>query len=358
MAHLDIAGLRKSHGPVQVIAGVDLAVGSGEFFTLLGPSGCGKTTTLRCVAGFIAPDAGDIRVGGTSVLAVPPERRDFGVVFQNYALFPHLTVAENVGYGLQARRVTGEEARQRVGEALAMVQLFGLKDRLPRELSGGQQQRVALARAIVIKPRLLLLDEPLANLDAKLRHELRWLIRDVQRAQGITAIYVTHDHAEAMALSDRIAVMRHGQIAQVGTPREIYQRPSETYVASFTGETNTLAARVLGEVEPGRYRVAVAGGELIAPGPPGLATGTERRLLARPENLSLSASGTGGISVRLDALVYVGAGLRCEVTTACREKLVLQVPVQRPFAPGDTLTLTIDPDHAWLMAAEPTGEAA
>jgi ABC-type Fe3+/spermidine/putrescine transport system ATPase subunit len=358
MAHLDIAGLRKAHGPVQVIAGVDLAVASGEFFTLLGPSGCGKTTTLRCVAGFIAPDAGDIRIAGASVLTVPPERRDFGVVFQNYALFPHLTVAENVGYGLQARRIRGEEARQRVGEALAMVQLFGLKDRLPRELSGGQQQRVALARAIVIRPRLLLLDEPLANLDAKLRHELRWLIRDVQRAQGITAIYVTHDHAEAMALSDRIAVMRHGRIAQVGTPREIYQRPRETYVASFTGETNTLAAKVIGELEPGRYRVTVAGSELIAAGPPGLAVGVERRLLARPESLSLSASGTGGISVRLDTLVYVGAALRCEVSTACREQLVLQVPVQRPFAPGDTLTLTIDPDHAWLMAAEPAGEAA
>jgi len=352
MAHLNIAGLRKAHGPVQVIAGVDLAVASGEFFTLLGPSGCGKTTTLRCVAGFIAPDAGDIQVDGSSVLAVPPERRDFGVVFQNYALFPHLTVAENVGYGLQARRIRGEEARRRVGEALAMVQLFGLKDRLPRELSGGQQQRVALARAIVIRPRLLLLDEPLANLDAKLRHELRWLIRDVQRAQGITAIYVTHDHAEAMSLSDRIAVMRQGQIAQIGTPREIYQRPAETYVAAFTGETNTLAAKVIGEIGPGRYRAMVAGSELIAGGPPGLATGAERRLLARPESLSLAAAGKGGFAVRVEAVVYVGAGLRCEMVTEQREKLVLQLPVQTEVAVGSVLTLTIDPEHAWLMAED------
>lgn len=350
MAHLDIAGLRKAHGAVQVIAGVDLSVASGEFFTLLGPSGCGKTTTLRCVAGFISPDEGDIRVGGTSVLPVPPAQRDFGIVFQNYALFPHLTVNENVAYGRQTRRVAREEARRRVDEALDMVQLTGLKDRLPRELSGGQQQRVALARAIVIRPRLLLLDEPLANLDAKLRHELRWLIRDVQRAQGTTAIYVTHDHAEAMALSDRIAVMRHGRIAQVGTPREIYQRPLETYVASFTGETNTIEARVVAEAGPGRYRVAVAGSELTAAGPAGLAIGALRRLLARPESLALLPAGQGGIPVRLDALVYVGAGLRCEVVTACNERLVLQVPVSREFARGDTLSLTIDPDHAWLMA--------
>ncbi len=355
MAHLEIAGLRKSHGAVQVIAGVDLAVASGEFFTLLGPSGCGKTTTLRCIAGFIAPNDGDIRVDGASVLNAPPEKRGFGVVFQNYALFPHLTVAENVGYGLKTRRVPWEEARRRVGEALAMVQLFGLKDRLPRELSGGQQQRVALARAIVIRPRLLLLDEPLANLDAKLRHELRWLIRDVQRAQGTTAIYVTHDHAEAMALSDRIAVMRNGQIAQVGTPREIYQRPLERYVASFTGETNTLEARVVAEAGPGRYRVAVAGSELEATGPAGLTPGTVRHLLARPESLSLAPEGAAGVSVRLDAVVYVGAALRCEVVTACKQRVVLQVPVQRAYTPGETLSLAIDPAQAWLMAP---GEAA
>ena len=351
MAHLEIAGLRKAYGQSQVIAGVDLSVASGEFFTLLGPSGCGKTTTLRCVAGFIAPDAGDIRVGGASVLAMPPARRDFGVVFQNYALFPHLTVSENVGYGLRSRRVPRDDMVRRVGEALDMVQLSELKDRLPRELSGGQQQRVALARAIVVQPRLLLLDEPLANLDARLRQDLRWLIRRVQQAQGATAIYVTHDHAEAMAISDRIAVMRQGLIAQVGTPREIYQRPVEEYVAAFTGECNTLSARVTFKADAGRYRVAVAGGELLVSGPSDLTVGAKCRLLVRPESLALAEGGAAGLPVRLDTLIYVGAFQRCEVLTADGQRLVFQMPVRQQLALGDALTLAIDPEQAWLMKA-------
>jgi ABC-type Fe3+/spermidine/putrescine transport system ATPase subunit len=348
MAHLEIAGLRKAYAQSQVIAGIDLSVGSGEFFTLLGPSGCGKTTTLRCVAGFIAPDAGDIRVGGESVIAMPPAKRDFGVVFQNYALFPHLTVGENVGYGLRSRRVPRDAMARRVSEALDMVQLSNLKDRLPRELSGGQQQRVALARAIVIQPRLLLLDEPLANLDAQLRQDLRWLIRGVQQAKGATAIYVTHDHAEAMAISDRIAVMRQGVIAQVGTPREIYQRPTDEYVAAFTGECNTLLARVVFKGDGGRYRVAAGGVELLVSGPPHLSVGAECRLLVRPEMLTL-ANGEGGLPVRLEALIYTGASQRCEVVTADGQRLVFQVPVHRQVEPGDALTLAVDADQAWLM---------
>jgi iron(III) transport system ATP-binding protein len=351
MAHLEIAGLRKAYGQSQVIAGVDLSVASGEFFTLLGPSGCGKTTTLRCIAGFIAPDAGDIRVGGASVLAMPPARRDFGVVFQNYALFPHLTVSENVGYGLRSRRVPRDDMAHRVGEALDMVQLSELKDRLPRELSGGQQQRVALARAIVVQPRLLLLDEPLANLDAQLRQDLRWLIRRVQQAQGATAIYVTHDHAEAMAISDRIAVMRQGLIAQVGTPREIYQRPVEEYVAGFTGESNTLSARVTFKADAGRYRVAVAGGELLVSGPSDLTVGAECRLLVRPESLALAEGDAAGLPVRLDTLIYAGAFQRCEVLTADGQRLVFQMPVRQQLALGDTLALAVDPEQAWLMKA-------
>ncbi|CAN5523723.1 ABC transporter ATP-binding protein [soil metagenome] len=349
MAHLEITGLRKAYEQSQVIAGIDLSVASGEFFTLLGPSGCGKTTTLRCVAGFIAPDSGDIRVGGESVLAMPPARRDFGVVFQNYALFPHLTVDENVGYGLRSRRVPREAMARRVAEALDMVQLTRLKDRLPRELSGGQQQRVALARAIVIQPRLLLLDEPLANLDAQLRQDLRWLIRGVQQAKGATAIYVTHDHAEAMAISDRIAVMRQGVIAQVGTPRDIYQCPADEYVAAFTGECNTLAARVIGNGDGSRYRVAVAGGELLVSGPAQLSVGAQCRLLVRPEMLTLAEEGDGGLPVRLDALIYAGAFQRCEAVTSDGQRLVFQVPVQRQLSPGDALMLAIDSDQAWLM---------
>lgn len=349
MAHLEIVGLRKAYEKSQVIAGIDLSVASGEFFTLLGPSGCGKTTTLRCVAGFISPDSGDIRIGGASVLAMPPARRDFGVVFQNYALFPHLTVSENVGYGLRSRRVPRDDMARRIGEALDMVQLSRLKDRLPRELSGGQQQRVALARAIVIQPRLLLLDEPLANLDAQLRQDLRWLIRRVQREKGTTAVYVTHDHAEAMAMSDRIAVMRQGVIAQVGTPREIYQRPTDQYVAAFTGECNTLAAHVISKGDSGRYRVAVSGGELLVGGPPHLPVGAECRLLVRPEMLTLADGDASGLPVHLDTLIYAGAFQRCEVVTANGERLVFQVPVHRQLAPGDALTLAVDSDRTWLM---------
>ena len=352
MARLDIGGLRKAYGPAFSIDGVDLSVASGEFVTLLGPSGCGKTTTLRCIAGFIIPDAGEIKVDGESVVGVPPARRNFGVVFQNYALFPHLTVNENIVYGLQTRRVPRDEARQRVREALAMVQLEGLEDRLPRELSGGQQQRVALARAIVIRPRLLLLDEPLANLDAKLRQDVRWLIRNVQRAQGITAVYVTHDQAEAMALSDRVAVMRQGRIAQVGTPRDIYQRPADPYVAAFTGETNTLSARILAELEPGRYRIATAGSELVAWGPAGMQAGTKRSLLLRPESLSLADACGSGLPVRLVASVFVGTGQRCEVATTDGQRLVLLAPPNQPLAAGADLKLAADPAHAWLMPPE------
>jgi ABC-type Fe3+/spermidine/putrescine transport system ATPase subunit len=264
-------------------------------------------------------------------------------------LFPHLTVSENVGYGLRSRRVPRDDMARRVGEALDMAQLSGLKDRLPRELSGGQQQRVALARAIVIQPRLLLLDEPLANLDAKLRQDLRWLIRKVQQAQGATAIYVTHDQAEAMAISDRIAVMRQGLIAQVGTPREVYQRPVDEYVAAFTGECNTLSVRVTFKGDGGRYRVAVAGGELLVSGSQDIAVGADYRLLVRPESLTLAEAGTAGLPVRLDTQIYVGAFQRCEVLTADGQRLVFQAPVRRQLAPGDALALAIDPDQAWLM---------
>ena len=350
MIHLDLIDLRKAYGAVQVVDGVHLSAAPGEFVTLLGPSGCGKTTTLRCIAGFVTPDAGDIRIDQESVLRTKPAQRNFGVVFQNYALFPHLTVHENIAYGLQSRAVPRDEIRKRVVEALSMVRLTGLERRLPRELSGGQQQRVALARAIVIRPRLLLLDEPLANLDAKLRQELRSLIRDVQRAHATTAIYVTHDHAEAMALSDRIAVMRHGRIAQIGTPRDIYRRPFDPYVAAFTGDANALTARIVAEAAPGNYRIAVAGTELAACGPPGLPPGSTRSLLARPEALARAPAGEGGLPVDLKVVAFAGAVQRCEAVTADGQTLVWQMPAGEAQSAGERLTLAVDATQTWLMA--------
>jgi ABC-type Fe3+/spermidine/putrescine transport system ATPase subunit len=242
---LTVQGVQKrfADGP-PVLNGLDLEVADGEFFTLLGPSGCGKTTLLRCIAGFLQPDAGSIAMDGQRIDPVPAHRRDIGMVFQDYAIFPHLTVAENVAFGLKARRLDRDEIGRRVPEALRMVRLEALAGRLPAELSGGQQQRVGLARAMVIRPKLLLMDEPLSNLDAKLRLELRDDIRDIQRRLGITTIYVTHDQEEAMAVSDRICVMNAGRIEQVATPFELYHRPATRFVAGFVGAMNFLSGQV------------------------------------------------------------------------------------------------------------------
>jgi ABC-type Fe3+/spermidine/putrescine transport system ATPase subunit len=348
MAQIEITGLRKAYNGAVAIDGVDLNVATGSFVTLLGPSGCGKTTTLRCLAGFITPDAGAIRVDGRDIIDLGPEGRDFGVVFQNYALFPHLSVFDNVAYGLQARRVASAEIRTRVEEVLGLVQLGHLKDRLPRALSGGQQQRVALARALVIRPQALLLDEPLANLDAKLRFEMRWLIRELQRKAGITALYVTHDQAEAMALSDQVAVMKQGRIAQLGSPRDIYQRPRERYVAEFTGEASYLNVQLVTALGPGRYRVATAAGEVEVQGPPGLPPGGRHVLLLRPEALQ---PGPAGLRATLLGRFFVGSAQHCEMRVG-DEIIKLYLPPQAEVAEGAEVTLAVDPAAAWLLPDE------
>ena len=241
LSDLTIAAVTKSYvAGTNVLDGVDLGVASGAFFTLLGPSGCGKTTLLRCIAGFLRPDAGRIMVGAERIDTLAAHKRDIGMVFQDYAIFPHLTVAENVGFGLKARRMERGEIAHRVAESLATVRLDGYADRLPGALSGGQQQRVGLARAMAIRPRLLLMDEPLSNLDAKLRIELREDIRDIQQRLGITTIYVTHDQEEALAVSDRICVMHGGRIEQNATPFELYRAPATRFAAAFVGEMNFL----------------------------------------------------------------------------------------------------------------------
>jgi len=239
-AAVHVSGLRKHYGDVVALAGVDLVIGAGEFFTLLGPSGSGKTTLLRLIAGFERPDAGRIELGGSDVTRVPPYARNVNTVFQDYALFPHMTVGQNIEYGLRVRRVPKAERREKVDRALEMVRLAGLGDRKPAQLSGGQRQRVALARAIVNEPQVLLLDEPLGALDFKLRQEMQIELQHVQREVGITFVYVTHDQEEALAMSDRVAVLSNGRIEQIGTPLEVYERPQTDFVAGFIGISNLI----------------------------------------------------------------------------------------------------------------------
>ena len=264
-AAVRLEGLRKRFGTVEAVAGIDLEIGDGEFFSMLGPSGSGKTTTLRMIAGFELPSAGRILLHGVDVSQTPPFERDVNTVFQDYALFPHMDVADNVGYGLMVRRVPRAERTQRVKAALQMVRLEGYDQRRPAQLSGGQRQRVALARALVNRPRVLLLDEPLGALDLKLREEMQIELKAIQHEVGITFIYVTHDQAEALTMSDRLAVFNRGTIEQVGTPAEIYERPATAFVAGFVGTSNLLrgevAERIVGEagtftIRPEKIRLA------------------------------------------------------------------------------------------------------
>jgi ABC-type Fe3+/spermidine/putrescine transport system ATPase subunit len=250
VAGITIRGASRAFGTVRAVDNVDLEVGEGEFFTLLGPSGCGKTTLLRMIAGFCELDVGEIRFGERRIDRLPAHLRDIGMVFQNYAVFPNLTVAGNVSYGLKARQVPAAELGQRVDEALRLVQLAGYGERWPHQLSGGQLQRVAIARALVIRPQVLLFDEPLSNLDARLRVSMRGEIRELQKTLGITALYVTHDQEEAMSVSDRIALMNAGKLEQVGRPADIYRQPASRFAAEFMGTTNLLKAQALGLAAP------------------------------------------------------------------------------------------------------------
>ncbi|MBN9537241.1 MAG: ABC transporter ATP-binding protein [Reyranella sp.] len=256
MAFLELENLSKAFGTYKAVDGLTLSVEKGEFVSLLGPSGCGKTTTLQMIAGFVEPSGGAIRLGGKDLLAVKPAKRGLGIVFQSYALFPHMTVAENVGFGLEMQGVAAAERMTRVGETLELVGLGAFTARFPRQLSGGQQQRVALARALVIRPQILLLDEPLSNLDAKLREGMQIELRQIQRTVGTTTILVTHDQAEAMALSDRIVVMNQGRAEQIAPPHEAYEKPATAFVANFLGKTNLVNGA---SVRPERIAFAASG---------------------------------------------------------------------------------------------------
>jgi ABC-type Fe3+/spermidine/putrescine transport system ATPase subunit len=305
VARVDLRHISKSYPGLKALDDVTLAIRSGEFFTLLGPSGCGKTTLLRTVAGFNRQDHGELLVEGTRIDDVPAHRRNMGMVYQDYAVFPHLTVADNVAFGLQMRGRPAREIAERTARALDLVQLGGLAARLPHELSGGQQQRVALARAVVINPQILLMDEPLSNLDAKLRVELRDEIRDLQRSLGITTIYVTHDQEEALGVSDRICVMRGGRVHQIGTPRDIYAQPATLFVASFVGAMNVVPDVAIG---PGGELALGAGAERLT----GLAGRGRATLAIRPEDVIVADRATDGPAIAL-------AGVVTKVTFAGRE---------------------------------------
>jgi iron(III) transport system ATP-binding protein len=334
----------RSFGKVAAVDNVSIAIRDGEFFTLLGPSGCGKTTLLRMVAGFCELDRGRILFGAERVDTLPAHRRNTGMVFQNYAIFPHLTVADNVAYGLRARKVAKADIDERIARVLKLIQLDGYQKRWPHQLSGGQLQRVAIARAVVIEPNVLLLDEPLSNLDAKLRIEMRTEIRRLQKALGITVIYVTHDQEEALSMSDRIAVMRSGRVEQIGEPRSIYEQPTNPFVARFVGTTNLLSGEVVHR--DGNTAEIVAGGARLRISTPVGRVGDRVELSLRPEALRLLSKGEtapAGWAVldgALEESEYLGAATRLNVRLSGGS--VLQLMVQGMPVAG-IMTVTYDP---------------
>lgn len=310
MPALRLVNLTKRFGKTVAVQDVNLEIRDGEIMTLLGPSGCGKTTTLRCIAGLLNPDEGDIFLDDRRVTDLPPERRGIGLVFQNYALWPHMTIYENLAFGLRLRKIPKDEIQRKVSEALATVRLPGFEQRYPRQLSGGQQQRVALARALVIEPSVLLLDEPLSNLDAQLREEMRFEIRELQRKFGITTIYVTHDQAEALVLSDRITVLHGGRITQVGTPKDIYDRPSNKFVAGFIGLTSFIEGTVVGFDETRDYAiVSTTDGLEVRARSTSLRSQQKVTLAVRPEHIELLPENQG-LSRAGEVNVFEGVVLR------------------------------------------------
>ncbi|MBY5318604.1 polyamine ABC transporter ATP-binding protein [Rhizobium leguminosarum] len=351
MTEVSIEKLTKDYGQGLAVNGISIKIAEGEFISLLGPSGCGKTTTLKMIAGFEDATHGAIRFDGRDVVHMPVEKRDIGMVFQNYALFPHMTVEKNLAFGLEMRRIPKGEIRARISDVLDMVQLAGYADRYPRQLSGGQQQRVALARALVIEPKILLLDEPLANLDAKLREEMRIFIRDLQRRVGITTVYVTHDQAEAMTMSDRVVVMFSGRIAQIGTPSDIYERPANLEVAEFVGQVNIVRGKV-GKAA-GRTVVSTVFGEVEVADD--YADDTELVLALRPEAVELLpiSSKGAGVPAKVLSSYYSGSLVDYRLQLADGAVVNVQTFPRIRFADGEEVLLRAPSDRFW-----PLGSAA
>ncbi|MBM4028063.1 MAG: ABC transporter ATP-binding protein [Planctomycetes bacterium] len=351
---LELVGVAKSFGSVTAVAEVDLRVHPGEFLTLLGPSGSGKTTILKLIAGFEVPDQGEIRLAGRDITVIPPYRRDIGMVFQHYALFPHMTVAENVAFPLRMRRLKDRTVQAKVEEALALVKLSGLDRRRPSELSGGQQQRVALARAIVFGPRLLLLDEPFGALDRKLREEMQVEMRFLQQRLRLMTVFVTHDQEEALVMSDRIAVLNAGQVEQVGTPDEIYDRPANGFVAGFIGESN-LWKGVIAGVHGALARVGLDLGITVTvavPEPP--KDGSQVRLLVRPERMQLltgTRTADNSFEARVHQMVYLGESTKYRLNLPNGHEVLARWSTPRLAGPrvGDTVRVGWDASDGRLV---------
>jgi spermidine/putrescine transport system ATP-binding protein len=337
--------LTKRFGSVTAVDGVDLTIPEGEFFSLLGPSGCGKTTTLRMIAGFEQPTSGQVLLDGTDMSGIPPNRRNVNTVFQSYALFPHLKVFDNVAYGLRRARAERPEIRRRVGEVLEQVRLSEFASRKPAQLSGGQQQRVALARALVLKPAVLLLDEPLGSLDAKLRRQLQVELKALQEQVRITFLYVTHDQEEAITMSDRIAVMNRGHVEQAATPREMYEEPATAFVADFIGVSNLMDALATGAAD-GAVTLDFGSGVMAAARGGDLGARGAVKVVIRPERVRIEQAGITGLN-RIPAMVtrsiYLGNGVRVVTHLATGKSLTVLVPTtpdETPanWAPGDPVT--------------------
>jgi putative spermidine/putrescine transport system ATP-binding protein/spermidine/putrescine transport system ATP-binding protein len=351
-ASLQLDGVTKRYGEVIALKDAALRIAPGEFVTLLGPSGCGKTTLLNLIAGFIEPDAGEIFLDGKLITRVPTWEREIGMVFQNYALFPHMTVARNVGYGLRMRGAPRGEIAERVAAALAMVRLEGMADRKPRQLSGGQQQRVALARALVINPKVLLLDEPLSALDKNLRASMQIELRELQQRLGVTAVFVTHDQGEALSLSDRIVVMADGVIRQIGAPQQIYNHPADRSVASFIGDVSVFRGAVAG-VEGGRLQVALGQARLHGPAAtfPDARPGAAADIFIRPEVLRIAAPGEAAIAQGVVAAqVFQGGHTDILVDTAAAPagRVMIRAPatdLAARLAIGGAVNLSVAPQH-------------
>ncbi len=340
-------------GKTIVVDGLDLDIARGEFLTLLGPSGSGKTTTLMMLAGFEWPDAGTITFEGQDITGLPPYRRDMGVVFQSYALFPHMTVAENIAFPLGVRKVEAGERRRRVADALALVHLSNFADRYPAQLSGGQQQRVALARALVYRPRMVLMDEPLGALDKALREQMQMEIKNIHRQLGLTFVYVTHDQDEALTMSDRVAVFHHGKIQQITSPTEIYTRPSNRFVAGFLGETNMLEGTVVA-LKDGMAEFRLAGGQmLLARAGTGLAVGGPGVFVTRPESVSPVADGHNRLNGTVSESAFHGDHMRVRVALPGGQSMQLKLNPQSGAAmpaPGSPVSLSVPAADALVLS--------